>query len=217
MTYRDRPKQPAARPPERPQKPRNPPHHHRGTPAGTPAKTQISTSSPPRHTRRNARKNPEIHLITTAAHPPERPQKARNRPHHRRGTPAGTPAKTQKSTSSPLWHTRRKARKNPEIDLITTAAHLPERPQNPRNPPHHHRGPSPTAKRGTSCAAAQLARPGRHNQCSASTGCGKRQLAIAKAWQERWHTGIDTPDCGEGDSCDITWSARPRPRLERCR
>jgi hypothetical protein len=40
-------KQPGAHPPELPQKPRNAPHHHRGTPAGTPAKTQKSTSSPP--------------------------------------------------------------------------------------------------------------------------------------------------------------------------
>jgi hypothetical protein len=138
-----------------------------------------------RHIRRNAHKNPEIYLGTAAAHPPERPQKPRNPPHHHRGTPAGTLTKTQKSTSSPPWHTGRNARKNPEIHLITAAAHPPERPQKPRNPPHHRWGPSPTAKRGTSCAAAQLARPERHNQCSASTGCEKRQLAIAKTWQER--------------------------------
>jgi hypothetical protein len=119
-------KQPGAHPPELPQKPRNPPHHHRGTPAGTPANTHKSTSSPPRHTRRNARKNPEIRLITIAAHPPERPQKPRNPPHHHRGTPAGTPAKTQKSTSSPPW-------------------------------------PIPDGKATHTCAAAQLARPGRHN------------------------------------------------------
>jgi hypothetical protein len=73
---------------------------------------------------------------------------------------------------------------NPAIQLITTGAHPPvERNQKkPRNPPHHHRGPStggkqpekprnppqhrrgpfPTAKRRTSCAAAQQARPAGH-------------------------------------------------------
>jgi hypothetical protein len=91
---------------------------------------------------------------------------------------------TETASKQPAAHPPERPQ-NPAIQLITAAAHPPERPQKPRNPPHHRRGPSPTAKRGTSCAAAQLARPGRHNQCSASTGCEKRQLAIAKTWQER--------------------------------
>jgi hypothetical protein len=91
---------------------------------------------------------------------------------------------TETASKQPAAHPPERPQ-NPAIQLITAAAHPPERPQKPRNPPHHRRGPSPTAKRGTSCAAAQLARPGRHNQCSASASCEKRQLAIAKTWQER--------------------------------